>query len=302
MKKIVYFLIIVFLLIYFICFPQNVLNASRQGLLLWYRQILPALLPFSILSYVVLRSNLFSILGSSRQSRISTEEWYVILCGFLFGFPIGSKLTADLYREKQISYDRAQILCVFTNNLSPVFVTAAMLEIISIKPDLPFYLLLYGTPFLYGIIRLLCNSSRNTNKQKNTASRFQITMQIVDAGIINGFETLIKICGYIMMFSILTQMLLSVPWSHTVIPVLLSGCLEVTTGVATLGQSDITDSYKYILALFMLSLNGICGLCQTASILSQTNLSMRSYCKHKLIIVLLVLTGGIDLFFFRKLC
>ena len=167
MKKIVYFLIIVFLLIYFICFPQNVLNASRQGLLLWYRQILPALLPFSILSYVVLRSNLFSILGSSRQSRISTEEWYVILCGFLFGFPIGSKLTADLYREKRISYDRAQILCVFTNNLSPVFVTAAMQEIISIKPDLPFYLLLYGTPFLYGIILLLCNSSRNTNKQKN---------------------------------------------------------------------------------------------------------------------------------------
>ena len=177
-----------------------------------------------------------------------------------------------------------------------------MQEIISIKPDLPFYLLLYGTPFLYGIIWLLCNSSRNTNKQKNTASRFQITMQIVDAGIINGFETLIKICGYIMMFSILTQMLLSVPWNHTIMPVLLSGCLEVTTGVATLGQSDITGSCKYILALFMLSFNGISGLCQTASILSQTNLSMRSYCKHKLIIVLLVLTGGIGLFFFRRLC
>ena len=170
------------------------------------------------------------------------------------------------------------------------------------KPNLPFYLLLYGIPFLYGIILLLFKDSEDTYKQKNTASRFQINMQIVDAGIINGFETLIKVCGYIMMFSILTQMLLSVPWNHTIIPVLLSGCLEVTTGVATLGQSDITGSYKYILALFMLSFNGICGLCQTASILSQTNLSMRSYCKHKLIIVLLVLTGGIGLLFFRRLC
>ncbi len=302
MKKIAYFLIIIFLLIYFICFPQNVLNASRQGLLLWYRQILPALLPFSILSYVILRTRLFSISGVGRQSRISMEECYVILCGFLFGFPIGSKLTADLYHENRITGSRAQILCAFTNNLSPVFVTAAMQEILAIKPDLPFYLLLYGIPFLYGITWLLFISSENTNKQKNTAPRFQINMQIVDAGIINGFETLIKICGYIMMFSILTQMILSVPWSHTVIPVLLSGCLEVTTGVATLGQSDITGSYKYILALFMLSFNGISGFCQTASILSQTNLSIRSYCKHKLIIVLLVLAGGIGLFFFQRLC
>lgn len=302
MKKILCSLIVIILLLYFIFFPQDALHASRQGLLLWYRQILPALLPFSILSYLILRTRLFSTQGLGRRSRITMEEWYVILCGFLFGFPIGSKLTADLCHEDRISGNRAQILCAFTNNLSPIFVTTAMQEILAMKPNLPFYLLLYGIPFLYGIILLLFKDSEDTYKQKNTASRFQINMQIVDAGIINGFETLIKICGYIMMFSILTQMLLSVPWNHTIIPVLLSGCLEVTTGVATLGQSDITGSYKYILALFMLSFNGICGLCQTASILSQTNLSMRSYCKHKLIIVLLVLTGGIGLLFFRRLC
>lgn len=302
MKKFVCLCLVFLLLIFFILFPQNALSASKQGLTLWFEQILPTLLPFSVLSYVVLRSNLFDGTSTRKHRKISNEEWYIILCGFLFGFPIGSKLTADLYREGRIPRKRAQYLCVFTNNLSPVFVVSVLHEILHLQVKLSFYLLLYGIPFLYGLVLLLRIASSESHKQKNTASRFQITMQIVDAGIINGFETLIKICGYIMMFSILTQMLLSVPWSHTVIPVLLSGCLEVTTGVATLGQSDITDSYKYILALFMLSLNGICGLCQTASILSQTNLSMRSYCKHKLIIVLLVLTGGIGLFFFRKLC
>lgn len=302
MKKFVCLCLVFLLLIFFILFPQNALSASKQGLTLWFEQILPTLLPFSVLSYVVLRSNLFDGTSTRKHRKISNEEWYIILCGFLFGFPIGSKLTADLYREGRIPRKRAQYLCVFTNNLSPVFVVSVLHEILHLQVKLSFYLLLYGIPFLYGLVLLLRIASSEPHKQKNTASRFQITMQIVDAGIINGFETLIKICGYIMMFSILTQMLLSVPWSHTVIPVLLSGCLEVTTGVATLGQSDITDSYKYILALFMLSLNGICGLCQTASILSQTNLSMRSYCKHKLIIVLLVLTGGIGLFFFRKLC
>lgn len=302
MKKFVCLCLVFLLLIFFILFPQNALSASKQGLTLWFEQILPTLLPFSVLSYVVLRSNLFAGTSTRKHRKISNEEWYIILCGFLFGFPIGSKLTADLYREGRIPRKRAQYLCVFTNNLSPVFVVSVLHEILHLQVKLSFYLLLYGIPFLYGLVLLLRIASSEPHKQKNTASRFQITMQIVDAGIINGFETLIKICGYIMMFSILTQMLLSVPWNHTIIPVLLSGCLEVTTGVATLGQSDITGSYKYILALFMLSFNGICGLCQTASILSQTNLSMRSYCKHKLIIVLLVLTGGIGLLFFRRLC
>ena len=32
-------------------------------------------------------------------------------------------------------------------------------------------------------------------------------MQIIDAGIIHGFETLIKICGYIILFSIFCEML-----------------------------------------------------------------------------------------------
>ena len=302
MKKFVCLCLVFLLLIFFILFPQNALSASKQGLTLWFEQILPTLLPFSVLSYVVLRSNLFAGTSTRKHRKISNEEWYIILCGFLFGFPIGSKLTADLYREGRIPRKRAQYLCVFTNNLSPVFVVSVLHEILHLQVKLSFYLLLYGIPFLYGLVLLLRIASSEPHKQKNTASRFQITMQIVDAGIINGFETLIKVCGYIMMFSILTQMLLSVPWNHTIMPVLLSGCLEVTTGVATLGQSDITGSCKYILALFMLSFNGISGLCQTASILSQTNLSMRSYCKHKLIIVLLVLTGGIGLLFFRRLC
>ena len=278
--------------------------ASRRGLTLWFEQILPTLLPFSVVSYIILHSNLFSHSARTKDHRflrIQPEEWYVIFCGFLFGFPIGSKLSADLYEHHRITRKRAQVLACFTNNLSPVFVTSVLVNQLHFSSVVPFFLLLYGIPLCICLVLL---SSRKTEHfvHEKKASRFQLNMQIVDAGIINGFETLIKICGYIMMFSILTQMLLSVPWSHTVIPVLLSGCLEVTTGVATLGQSDITDSYKYILALFMLSLNGICGLCQTASILSQTNLSMRSYCKHKLIIVLLVLTGGIGLFFFRKLC
>ncbi len=297
MKKIVCLCIVILMLLYFIFFPKDALDASRQGLILWFEQILPTLLPFSILSYIVLKSNIFAMCKNSSRNRISAEEWYVILCGFLFGFPIGSKLTADLYRQNHITKEHAQILCVFTNNLSPLFVIAVLQEILHLKAYASFYILLYGIPFIYGIIGLAKTNSPLLYKQKNTASRFQMNMQIVDAGIINGFETLLKICGYIMMFSILTQMLRSVPWKHSLFPLLLTGCMEVTNGISLLGESDVPIRLKYLLSLLFLSLNGICGLFQTASILSDTGLSMRNYCKHKLRIILFEITGTVLLFF-----
>lgn len=299
MKKIGFVIVVLFLMIFFIFSPQSALEASKQGLTLWFTQILPALLPFSILSYIVLRSNLFAM-RSFRLKKIQAEEWYVILCGFLFGFPVGSKLTADMYREGWISKKRAGILSCFTNNLSPVFVTTMMQNQLLIKPDLCFYLLLYGIPFVYGMIGLLKDSS-SMHKQKNTASRFQITMQIVDAGIINGFETLIKICGYIMMFSILTKMLWIIQWRDSFLPVLLTGCMEVTNGMSSLGKLQASQEGKYLLAILFLSFNGISGLFQTASILSKTDLSVKHYCRQKLLLLFLTMTGACLLLFVRRL-
>lgn len=292
MKKFVCLCLVFLLLIFFILFPQNALSASKQGLTLWFEQILPTLLPFSVLSYVVLRSNLFDGTSTRKHRKISNEEWYIILCGFLFGFPIGSKLTADLYREGRIPRKRAQYLCVFTNNLSPVFVVSVLHEILHLQVKLSFYLLLYGIPFLYGLVLLLRIASSEPHKQKNTASRFQITMQIVDAGIINGFETLIKICGYIMMFSIFTEIVQSIPYGSPFPKLVLTGCLEVTNGISVLSQFSCTHFQKVLLATLFLSLNGISGLFQTASILSTSDLSMTLYLKMKLLLVSAIMASA----------
>ena len=94
------------------------------------------------------------------------------------------------------------------------------------------------------------------------------------------------------MFSILTNMLRVIPWKNTQIPLLLTGCLEVTNGMAMLGSAELNGNMQYLLALFFLSMNGISGIFQTASILSRTDLSMKHYCRQKILLVLLALSGG----------
>ncbi|MCH5333464.1 MAG: hypothetical protein J1D89_05855 [Agathobacter sp.] len=263
------------MLIFFLLRPVEALAASRRGLTIWFEQLLPALLPFSILSYIILQSNLFS--GKKRRlGKIPPEEWYVIVCGFLFGFPIGSKLTADLCRQRKLSEERAQWLFILTNNFSPVFVTTVFTGLLGISPGIFTYALLYGLPFVLCMIVLHILPGSSCTSKKNTASRFQLNMQIVDAGILNGFETLIKICGYVILFSLTAECLRMMPLVHPLVKTVLIGCTEVTTGMAEL--SGITDSsLVYILAVWFLSWGGISGLFQTASITAGTDLSMRRY-------------------------
>jgi hypothetical protein len=282
MKKLYFAFFCVLFLIYFLTNPSDAIAASGRGLTLWFTQLLPTLLPFSVLSYVVLASGLLS---SGKKG--FCREAYVLLCGFLFGFPIGSKLSADLYREGQLSRRNATILCCFANNLSPAFVTAAIGEILVLPVSPWLYILLYGIPLTLCITSLLL-SYQPAPLQKNTASRFHLDMQIVDAGIINGFETLIKICGYIMMFSILSEILKSVPFANSEIALMGIGCTEVTNGIAELSQCNLDSGMKHLLAIFFLSWNGISGLFQTASLLQGTDLSIRQYLKGKILSTVLI--------------
>ena len=275
------------MILYFLIYPQNALMASRRGLTLWFEQILPTLLPFSVISYIVLHSNLFSHPAHEKKHsflRIQPEEWYVIFCGFLFGFPIGSKLSADLYEHHRIVKKRAQILACFTNYLSPVFVTAVLVNQLHFSSVVSFFLLLYGIPLCICLALLsFIKPERFVHEKK--ASRFQLNMQIVDAGIINGFETLIKICGYIMMFSIFAEIAQSIPYGSSFPKLVLTGCLEVTNGISALSQFSCNHFQKYLLTVLFLALNGISGLFQTASLLSVSNLSIKQYLKMKLLLI-----------------
>lgn len=288
MKKFLCFLILLLFLLFFIAFPQEAADASKSGLMLWFTQILPTLLPFCMLSYIVLHSQLLpEKLGAG----------YVILCGFLFGFPIGCKLTADLYKKQCISRKEAELLSCFTNNLSPAFVIASLQQILMLSVPVHCYFLIYGIPLCYGITLFLLYHRKYVFTQKETASRFHMDMQIVDAGIINGFETLIRICGYMILFSVFCAVLKKIPGLSPWFLLLLTGTLEVTNGIAALADFPCSRIIQLFLALCFLSWGGICGLFQTFSILQDAGLSMKKYLLQKIFLLLLTIACSLLLLF-----
>lgn len=310
-------------ILYFLFYPVDAFQASSDGVLLWFYQILPTLLPYSILSTVILRSNLIPEMMQKNLPQkilhISPAEWFVIGCGFLFGFPIGCKLSADMLREGLIDQKRAQILCAFTNNMSPLFVSSFVLngQLHHMELQKATFGILYGIPAVFGILWLYCfdkhsmnncedtpNTSRHSNRtvvensmenlhNKKPASRFEVSMQIIDAGIISSFETLIRLCGYIVMFSIMAHIFTQFPFHNPFLTVFATGFLEITTGTIAVASAPISFAIKYVLEIMFLALGGISGIAQTGSMIMDTGLSVIKYVKIKLVITFLVTVSAI---------
>lgn len=290
MKKIIFNFIITFIILCSFLFPEAAVAASKQGICTWFEQILPALLPFTILSAVLIRSRIMENLPFA-AGRITVV--LTLLCGFVFGFPVGAKLASDFYSRGLLNRRQAILLCITANNFSMMYVFGFVIPTLfpDNSKDGVSYLLLYFLPLLCGIL-MLCFFGKNSDGiQKNTASRFQLDMQIVDAGIISGFESLIKICGYIVLFSLFSKML-GMLWQSSSIPALIIiGSLEITNGITLLSKAALpSEELRYLIMIAFLSFGGICGLAQTASFMKPANLPVRDYILGKIALTLLLVT------------
>lgn len=89
-----------------------------------------------------------------------------------------------------------------------------------------------------------------------------MNFKIIDAGIMNGFDTLARLGGYIMLFSMLASLLRKLPFRPE-FTLLATGVLELTNGIDCLSAYSGTSQLKYILAMAFTAFGGLSGIAQT---------------------------------------
>lgn len=275
------------------------MEGVKNGLLLWYERVLPALLPFSIISYILVESDNLRLFcrilypALKKVVPVSPNGIYPLIAGFLFGFPLGSSIVAQLFSSKKIAKEEATILLSMCNNISPIFITGYIVHQ-TLQNDslmIPSLLCIYLPPLIIGSFRLRKLPQR-MSAQKNEAPRSQITFKIIDAGIMNGFETLLKLCGYIVLFSILCEPLKLLSLLFPKCCLLLNGILEITNGISYLGSCHLNQQLLFLLCTAFTAFGGLCGLAQTNAMIADTNLSIRRYLIDKGIYTLATLLLG----------
>lgn len=292
------FLGVVALLVYMFLEPQKALLASRQGLLLWFQTLLPTLLPFMILSNLVIHLNvaekLLAPLGPFFRKFLclSPAGTYGFLLGLLCGYPMGAKLTADLYIKRRISRSEAMYLLTFSNNPSPVFLSTYVLLQCLRMPQytIASFAILYAADYAASLVfRVRYAKSRQPQSAAPKAKRKEIPPlpsagKLLDISIMNAFETITRLGGFIILFSVLSSALEGFLFSvaGNAAPCLL-GILEISTGLQTVAAASWRPAAKYVLSMGLTSLGGLCILAQTNTVIGQARLPLRPYLEGKLL-------------------
>ncbi len=293
--------------------PTESVSGSRAGLNLWFQSVLPVLLPFFILSRLLISLDGLTPL-MERLSPLTRRLWglspmgtYALLLGFLCGYPMGAKISADLVRDEKISLDEGAYLLLFCNNVSPAFLLGfCMMDHLKAPSLIPVTLgIVYGTPLFLALFwrkgrsfqknTLNPRSQRRTMQQKQT-SGFQINFKIVDACIMDGLESILKLGCYIILFSIMARMAALIPWPHAFLSAFCVGILEITNGIAAVCQLPMPFLLRYMTVLAFAVFGGLSGIAQTDSMLTGSGLPIGAYVKAKFITTLLVVFTAAGIF------
>lgn len=296
MKKfLITFFTLSFLLILLI-FPTLALRGAKNGLMLWFQTVLPTLLPFMIISNLIVKLQVTDCLTSffyptiGRLLGLSKAGCYPLIIGMLSGYPVGAKACADLVISRKITKDEGQFLLCFCNNASPMFIISFVsMQCLKLNGKGALILcIIYISGIVTAMIyRLLTRLQKNSVTSMTIPSYCAASLTsespkmspflILDQTILNAFEILIKVGGYIILFSILAEIALHLTFIPALLRYFIIGFLEITTGTAAIGIAHFTFAQKIVLTNALTAFGGLSSHAQTYSVIMNSGLSIKKY-------------------------
>ena len=284
-------------------YPAAMLTAAAESIQLWLTRIFPALFPFIVSCSILLQ------LGIAEKMSLLFRPFcrflfhldgiaaFPFFMGILSGYPMGARLTAQLYKENLISGEDAQHILHFSNNPGPLFLIGTV--------GIGFF----GMP-LYGYALLLCSilgailtgillRPHTRKKQKKHHSHLLPPQDIpltdlLSHAVADGMQTILLIGGYLIffaafsealkqasVFSILAEKFSFLPLSEKTLQGILCGLLEMTNGAYLLSCSSDALRLRLTFTAFLVSFGGLSILGQTFGILSAVPISKKDYLKGK---------------------
>ena len=308
-KKYIFPITIVIFLILLVSFSESSFKSAHTGFMLWANNVLPALLPFFICIELIKATNFMEALGRILEPimkplfKVPGCGAFAIVMGISSGYPVGAKIVSDLRENNCCTKIEGERLLAFTNTSGPLFIIGSVG--VGMFGDSKIGLLLLLTHFiasiLVGILFRFYHKNDNILKNNNYIPKskptFKLSMlgELMSNAIKNSIATLLLICGYMIFFSVLTNILsntnISFYLSKSIecffsilgfsaemsLPI-INGIIEVTGGISELSLLKNVDYIELLPCVaFVLGFGGFSVCMQVNSIISNTDLSIKPY-------------------------
>ncbi|BFT69759.1 sporulation integral membrane protein YlbJ [Paenibacillus sp. P36] len=309
------FVVIAIILCLF-AFPHAGLQAALRGVSIWWDVLFPALFPFFVISEIMLGFGIVHFFGTLLDPmmrpvfRIPGIGGFVVAMGFAAGYPVGAKLTGQLWTQKLVNREEGERLVAFTTSSDPIFLIGAVS--IGFFHDASLAIILavahYGGSLMIGLMMRFHGKKSRPTKQKSASqgwiwkrafeSMHDARMSdgrsigtLLSQSVLQSVNLIFVVGGLVVFFSValevLTQakvmnaiyMLIDSLLRFTGLPLELSqavmnGLFEVTIGAKAAGNAPaaLALSSKVAIGAFILSWGGLSVHAQIVSLLSHTNL------------------------------
>lgn len=281
--------------------PEITVLGAKTGLNLWLNSVIPSLLPFLIFSNLLFEADAVSYLTTllSPFCRLlfgtSKDGSFAVISGFLCGFPMGSKSCLELVKHQKIKKEEAAYLVSFCNNASPAFVVSFICHgIFSGEKGLllPVLLSFYGAPLITGILfrfffrkQQIAQTSGNLSSIHKIAPTFQF--QFLDHAIMDAFQTMVRLGGYITFFAVLSAFIQSAKWLPLPLRLFFTAVIELTTGASLLGKISASLKLRVIAVCACVSFGSLSGFAQSYTLLKEGDIPAQYYLLGKFITCIL---------------
>lgn len=287
-----------------ILWPEQAMEAMRDGVTLCGNVILPSLFPFFVLSSLVVDLGLAAYLGRALEGlmrplfRVSGSCAAAVALGFIGGYPVGARTALQLYQQGLCSKPEAERLLAFCNNSGPAFILGVVGA--GIFGDSRVGFLLYLTHALASMLVGLLFRFYGGSERRHATSPRPKPIQVVTVpaaftgAVVRSLQSTLNICAFVVFFSVVLQLLSAFgafaalaellaligfepDWARR----LVAGLLELSSGVSSLrGGTHLAG--RVSMAAFMLGWAGLSVHCQVLSFLVDSGLSAKTYLAGKL--------------------
>ena len=287
----------IFLTLTLIIFLFNldiVINSTLSASYLFITKVFVSIFPFIILSDILFYFNydlfLKKIFGNiiSKLFNVSKSTSIIYVLSILTSHPTNSLYIKEMLDRKEIDENDINKILLTTYFPSIAFVigTIGIGIYHSIKTGVFLYLTILIKNILIGIFL----RGKNLSKEIQSIKKNNITLQeTISNSIIKEINISYTILGNIIIFTIIVNLLNNYLNINSTILSLISGMLEMTSGIFMISNLNINLSQKILLTSFILNFSGLSIIFQTTSILNKYKINIKKILIIKLIFSIMIL-------------
>lgn len=288
MKKYNVFLsiLIVYIIINMVIFPQIYISKTLDGITAWAFNVLPSILPFIFFTKV-----LSSLGGIEKVSKIFSKPCkslyktpaisaYVFLTSIISGYPVGAKMTADLYESGKISKTDAYKMTSFCSTSGPMFIIGAV-GIGMLKNQLLGYII-FISHVLGALINGLLYRNLKVKESKQNKTIIPSQKQDLSSIILDSAISIISVGVIIaIFFVVITSISPLTNLFPSSISCVINGLIEITKGCLDI-SSFLSGNWQIIACSFVIGFGGISTILQSITLLNKLNMPIGLFILQKL--------------------